>query len=62
MTQNELKRVPYASDNSMKLGATLSGTMAMGQTLDPKAAAANAAAAETLGAQPIGVTVKWVVF
>ncbi|XP_030844896.1 protein CASC1 isoform X2 [Strongylocentrotus purpuratus] len=56
-TSNELKRMPYGSD-SIKLGASLAGTMAMGLTLDPKAAAANAAATEALGAPPLGVTVK----
>ncbi|XP_063960514.1 dynein axonemal intermediate chain 7-like isoform X1 [Lytechinus pictus] len=52
-TPNELKRYPYGSDG-VKLGASLSGTMTMGQTMDPKAAAAT----EALGAPPLGVTVK----
>ena len=57
MTTEELKRVTYASDPN-KLGMSLSGTMLGGQTLDPKAVANAAAAAEALGAPPVGVTLK----
>ncbi|XP_072047400.1 LOW QUALITY PROTEIN: dynein axonemal intermediate chain 7 homolog [Amphiura filiformis] len=59
VTMDELKRVPYAADSN-KLGLSLSGnmTMTMGQTLDPKAVANAAAAAEALGAPPVGVTLK----
>ncbi|XP_038049724.1 axonemal 84 kDa protein-like isoform X2 [Patiria miniata] len=60
MTQvsgNELKRVAYpAGDN--RLGQTLSGTMTMGQTLDPKALASAAAATEALGAPPVGISFR----
>ncbi|XP_070551634.1 dynein axonemal intermediate chain 7-like isoform X2 [Ptychodera flava] len=57
MTQDvcdELKRMPYPG-NDNKLGQTLSGTLPMGQTLDPKAIASAAAAAEALGAPPVGL-------
>ncbi|XP_072171689.1 dynein axonemal intermediate chain 7 homolog [Diadema setosum] len=57
-TPNELKRVPYGNTDGVKLGASLSGTLTMGQTMDPKAAASAAAAAEALGAPPVGVTLK----
>ncbi|XP_022108639.1 axonemal 84 kDa protein-like isoform X2 [Acanthaster planci] len=60
MTQvsgNELKKVAYpAGDN--RLGQTLSGTMTMGQTLDPKALANAAAATEALGAPPVGISFR----
>nr|XP_006821721.1 PREDICTED: axonemal 84 kDa protein-like isoform X2 [Saccoglossus kowalevskii] len=58
MTQvvsNELKRIPYPGGDA-KLGQTLSGTLTMGQTLDPKAVATAAAVAETLGAPPVGLS------
>ncbi|XP_077994228.1 dynein axonemal intermediate chain 7-like [Glandiceps talaboti] len=58
MTQDvnsELKRVPYPGGDA-KLGQTLSGTLTMGQTLDPKAIANAAAAAEALGAPPLGLS------
>ncbi|XP_071954710.1 dynein axonemal intermediate chain 7 homolog [Antedon mediterranea] len=57
MTQvasDELKFVQYPSNSDSKLNGTLSGTLPMGQTLDPKAMAG----AEMLGAPPIGVTLR----
>ncbi|XP_033645695.1 protein CASC1-like isoform X2 [Asterias rubens] len=57
VSDDELKKVAYpATDN--RLGQTLSGTMTMGQTLDPKALANAAAATEALGAPPIGISFR----
>ncbi|PIK53774.1 putative axonemal 84 kDa protein-like isoform X1 [Apostichopus japonicus] len=54
VTSSELQRVPYpAINDAPKLGQTLSGTITMGQTLDPKAVANAAAAAEALGASSL---------
>lgn len=61
VSDDELKKVAYpATDN--RLGQTLSGTMTMGQTLDPKALANAAAATEALGAPPIGISFRLVSF
>ena len=62
VTPDELRRVNYATDpsrdQSKQLGMSLSGTMIGGQTLDPKAMANAAAAADALGAPPVGLSMK----
>lgn len=58
VTSSELQRVPYPPVDATKLTQTLSGTITMGQTLDPKALANAAAATEALGAPPVGVKFK----
>lgn len=58
VTSSELQRVPYPPVDATKLSQTLSGTITMGQTLDPKALANAAAATEALGAPPVGVKFK----
>lgn len=60
MTSSELQRVPYPVGDPAKMGQTLSGTVTMGITLDPKAVANAAAAAEALGAPAVGVKFKLV--